>query len=214
MTNWLNNSFFSIDNAVFIAMNGLAKSAGGFFTPFFVFISFLGKAGIFFIVLGVAMLLLKRTRKMGLAVLLSIAVGAIFTNLTLKPLVARPRPYLSSEEYFDMWKFVGAHKESEFSFPSGHTTVTMTSMTALFLSLNKKYSWMTYLFVVLMGVSRIYLFAHYFTDVIGGVICGGIAGILGYYLAKSLYCLIEKSKEKKFCKWFLEFDVIKLMIKK
>ena len=45
-----------------------------------------GNGGWFFILLGVALILFKNTRKTGLAVLLSLLFGAIFTNIILKPL--------------------------------------------------------------------------------------------------------------------------------
>ena len=213
MAIWLDETFFQLDCSAFNMVHGWAKVAGGFLTPFFNFISLLGKGGYFFIILGVVLLLFRNTIKSGIAVLLAIAVGGIFTNVILKNAFARIRPYVNSEEYKLMWEFVGAHKEKSFSFPSGHTNVATNAIIALVLSLkNKKSAWLL-VFPVLMGLSRIYLVVHYLTDVIGGLIVGGVAGLLGYLLAKALFSLLENNAEKKVIKAILEFDLIELLKK-
>lgn len=208
MANWLNLTFAGIDKWFFVSVSNLRAVAGEFFTPFFVFISALGKGGIFFLVLGAVLLFFKKTRKAGLNVLLAVGVGALLTNVIIKNAVARPRPYNASEEYFNMWQAVGSHKEKEFSFPSGHVNVTMTSITALFLNFNKKWSFSFYILVLLMGASRMYLIVHYFSDVVGGIIVGGISGVIAYYLTKAVYKGLEKGKNTAFCRGFLNFDII------
>lgn len=213
MAGWLDTAFFQFDKFAFNMVNGWAKAAGGFLTPFFNFISFLGKGGYFFILLGVVLLLFKKTRRSGLAVLLAMAVGGILTNLFLKNAVARIRPYVASEEYKKMWELVGAHTVGSFSFPSGHTNVATNAILALVLSLkNKKSAWLL-VFPVIMGLSRIYLVVHYLTDVIGGFIVGGISGLLGYILAKAIFDLLENGKDKKAINGILEFDIVKSLKK-
>ncbi len=209
MAEWLNTTFSAIDNGAFAFFNGIAKSASGFFTPFALIFAYLGKGGIGFIILSVILLLFKKTRRAGLSSLIAILVGAIFTNLLIKNLVARERPYVASEEYREFWLFVGGHKESEYSFPSGHVTVCTTSLLAIFFCADKKkFFWL--LFVpLIMASTRIYLVVHYLTDVVGGLIVGGVAGAIGYFIVGGIYKSIEKNREKKFCKFILEFDIIK-----
>ena len=72
------------------------------------------------------------------------------------------------------------------SFPSGHTTAAFSTMTALFLMGNKKYSWTAFIFAFLMGLARIYLVVHYPSDVLGGIIVGVVAGCLGALIAAKL----------------------------
>lgn len=207
MAEWLNVTFHSFDGAIFSAFNGLATSAGGFFTPFFKFVSFFGEGGIFFLALSVVLLLFKRTRKTGLSILFAVGIGALFTNVIIKNAVARPRPY-TVEEYRAFWETAGASTVSEFSFPSGHTTVTTTSVTVIFLTVNKKFSWAGFLFALLMGISRIYLVVHYATDVLAGFVVGGISGTIAYFIVKYLYGLFKNKSQVKFCNFVLNADII------
>jgi undecaprenyl-diphosphatase len=85
--------------------------------------------------------------------LLAIAIGALLTNLCIKNAVARPRPYWDETSIFHQWWVeVGARIENDFSFPSGHSTQAFSAMTAVFLVGNKKYSWFSYVFAILMGM--------------------------------------------------------------
>ncbi len=206
MAEWLNRTFNGFDYSVLYAFHRLAKSCGGFFTPFFSFITFLGTWGIFYIILGVIFCLFKNTRKIGIAVLIALAIDGILTNIILKPLIARPRPYVANYEYAQFWQYVGGHVEKEFSFPSGHSAVTSSAMTVLFIAFNKKYSFTAIIFTLLMGASRIYLAVHYPTDVLAGIIVGAICGTLSVFLINRLYNYLQ-SKQNQNIKNFLKFDL-------
>lgn len=214
MANWLNSVFFNFDKSAFILMNNLQKVAGGFFSPFCEFISFFGDGGICLIVLSLVLLLFRKSRKTGASMLFAIIVGALFTNVILKNAIARERPFNENPLYTAFWLDAGASSVSEFSFPSGHTTVVMTSMTALFLSTNKKKSWTAYIFVLLTGFARVYLIVHYLTDVLAGLLVGGASGVIGYYLCKVLFKWIEKNDQKKACAFMLNADIMNLIKKK
>ena len=181
---WLNTACAGLDESVAIAVHKLYEIAPGFFTPFLNLITLMGKGGIFLILLSLAMMLFRPTRRSGTAMLLGVAIGALITNLTVKPLVARPRPYTWDGSVFQQfWIELGRHTESDKSFPSGHMTAAMAASTAIFLRGNRKISWTVFFFAFFMGVSRIYLSVHYTTDVLGGVITGGIGGALGYLIS-------------------------------
>ena len=207
MSEWLNNSFATFDGACFNVMNGLAKCSGGFFTPFFKFVSFFGEGGIFFIILSLVLMLFQKTRKHGFTMLVAIGVGALFTNVIIKNAVARPRPFNASEEYRAFWEFVSAKEQSEYSFPSGHTTATMACMTALFWCANKKFSWLGMLFALVMAISRVYLIVHYATDVIAGLVIGAIAGTVAYFIFRCIYKKLRQYSSKPFCDFLLNKNV-------
>ena len=154
-------------------------------------------------VAGAIMIPFKKTRKFGMAVLFAVLVGTLLTNLVMKPLFARPRPYVyyADNPLFMSWyEFAGAHVESDKSFPSGHTTAAFELGIAMFLVLNKKYSWVFPVMSVLVGLSRIYLMVHYVTDVLGGVVVGTFAGIMGFVIMNAI---MKKTQNTKFA----EFDL-------
>ena len=184
---WINSTFAGFDLGITTAVHQLYDAAGWLFTPFFEFISLLGKGGIFLILLSFALMFFKRTRRFGTAMLLGVSIGAIFTNLFLKVVIARPRPYAdASSLYHQLWLTVGQNVESDHSFPSGHTNAAFATMIPLFILGKKRWSWVALAFAILMGVSRIYLCVHYPTDVIGGAITGTLGGILGVLIASRL----------------------------
>ena len=88
---WINTVFAGFDQSIITAVHNLYLWAGDFFTPFFEFISFLGHDGIILVLLSIALMLFKKTRRFGTAMLFGVAIGAIFTNCILKVLIARPR---------------------------------------------------------------------------------------------------------------------------
>ncbi len=158
-------------------------------------------------VAGLVCCFFKKTRKFGMAVLFAVLVGTLLTNIIFKPMFARPRPYVYYEDnplFMSWYEFAGSHVESDKSFPSGHTTGAFEIGIALFLVCNKKYSWVFPICSVLVGLSRIYLMVHYITDVLGGVLIGTFAGIMGYVIMKAL---LKNTK-------IAEFDIIEMFKKK
>jgi undecaprenyl-diphosphatase len=148
-------------------------------------------------------------------VFLAVCCGGLITNITLKPLIARTRPYANMEHLGatikEWWVMVGEARKGEgvfSSFPSGHTTSATAAMLGLFLaSKQKKFTWPVLIFPFLMGASRIYLMVHYPSDVLAGLLCGALGGVAAFFLTKLLFAKTEKHSGKRFCRLFLEFDV-------
>lgn len=183
---WLNTTFAGFDLGITAAIHKLYELAGGFFTPFLEFFSFLCDP-VVIIIIALLLAFFKRTRRFGLAVLLGITIGALLTNCCLKLLIARPRPYADETSiYYQFWLLVKQHTESDNSFPSGHTTAAFAAATAIFFRCDKRYSWLAFVAALLVAVSRIYLVVHYPSDVLVGLIVGVISGSLGALIASKL----------------------------
>lgn len=184
---WLNTVFAGFDESVTLAVHKLYDAAGGFFTPFMELISLMGKGGIFLIILSLILMMMRKTRRFGTGMAFGLLIGVILVNLFLKVAIARPRPYADlNGVFYPLWLTMGQHMESDMSFPSGHTNAAFAAMLPLFLLGDKRYSWLALVFGLLMGISRIYLVVHFPTDVLGGMITGTIAGMLGTLIALRL----------------------------
>ena len=184
---WINQTFAGFDASITTAVHKLYELAGGFFTPFFEGVSFLGKGGIFLIILSLFLVFINPTRRFGTAMAIGLALGALIVNLWLKVVIARPRPYADPNGiYYPLWLLLGSHTESDFSFPSGHTNAAFATMIPVFLLGKKSWSWLALVFGVLMGISRIYLVVHFPSDVLGGIITGTFSGIIGAIVAKAI----------------------------
>ena len=169
--------------------------------------------GLALIALGLILLLFSKTRKIGVGVLVALLINFLLTNLLLKTVIARPRPY-TFDEYKGWWELVGATVEKDKSFPSGNTALMSSAMMAIFLnSKNKKWSWLCIIPVILMGISRNYLMVHYPTDVLGGIISGFMAGAISFAIVHYSFKAIEKRQENGFCKFVINADVTNLFRK-
>ncbi len=176
MMNFINSADLAV--AEFAAM--LAKNCGFLTAPLKV-ITLSGTAGAIFIATTAILIIFKKTRTTGIKAGGALLAGFILTNLILKNIIARPRPYADeTSRFFEIWQNVGALTESSFSFPSGHATAATAFGVSLFLSMNKKYSWAFLLIPLVMGFTRIYFCVHYASDVVGGIIVGTTAAILSY----------------------------------
>lgn len=218
MADWLNTSFALFDYSILQFFSFLGEQAGAFLTPFAEFLAIIGDNGYFSFLIAFILMCFPKTRKCGICIILAIGFGALFTNIAIKNIVARPRPYASEVEAFaQWWQAVGAPMESEFSFPSGHTTAAMATMTALCLAIGKQRKWLiapAVIYVLLMGASRNYLMVHYPTDVIAGIVVGGIGAILALLTANALWKLLEKHRSNRLFAFALDFDLRSLFKKK
>ena len=120
---------------------------------------------IFIVVITVISLLIFKDKKIRYSIIINLVVVTIINNL-LKLVFMRPRPLINPIVY-----------EDTYSFPSGHSMISMAFYGYLIYLIynhigNKMVRWgliiIMSILVLLIGISRIYLGAHYPSDVIGG----------------------------------------------
>lgn len=157
----------------------------GFLDAVMPVITLLGDAGIFWILVAVAMLCFNKTRRTGLSMGFALLMGLVLCNMIMKPLFARIRPYDYQLEHFGLTIPLLVERQHDFSFPSGHTIASFEAATALLLG-NKKLGIPAMVLAVLIAFSRLYLYVHYPTDVLASVVLGVGLGVLGTFLAKKL----------------------------
>lgn len=161
-----------IDNSVLID----AQSLGGNVPLDLVMQVFTEIGSVFYMVaFCIVLFIKKRTRRLGLVLILSILAGTI-VSAYIKDLVGQERPKLS----FEGTPFpITLEKDSSFfgigSFPSGHATRTAAFAFVIGFALSKRFPrgcYLLWIYPALVSISRVYVLQHYPTDVIGGLLLG------------------------------------------
>ena len=152
-------------------------------TGFWKTITHLGDSGWFWIVLGLVLLLFKKTRRTGITVMIALMIGALITNVIIKNSVARIRPYDFTDQIILL---IG--KQWDYSFPSGHSCASFAAAYVCLKRLKPVYGSTAMILAVLIAFSRLYVGVHYPTDVIGGI-------VIGLFSGWAALRLIPKSKE-------------------
>lgn len=148
--------------------------------------------GVVWIVWALVLFCVPKTRKAGVILSFALLADLILCNGLLKPLVGRIRPY----DVNDTIALIVA-KEKDFSFPSGHTAICFAGTTAIYLAKQIKMGHIALGIAILVAISRMYLYMHYPTDVLGGMVVGVIAGFLGYTFSMEILRKVKVSKENK-----------------
>ena len=137
------------------------------------FISLLGSPSFFLsVVLSIFVYLLMNKKRRNAKLILLSVVGSFFLNASLKNIFTRIRPL-----NYMLIKYGG------YSFPSGHSMVSMSFYTTLTYILlqnvkdkkTRTFMWIgNFVIIGLVGFSRLYLGVHWPTDVIVGFSLGFI----------------------------------------
>jgi undecaprenyl-diphosphatase len=184
MNQWL----YGIDKGITDAIHfGLQNK---FFDAIMPFITRLGDIGFIWIVISIILICTKKYRKVGMASLLAISISTILTEGIIKHLVERVRPIIAYPIDNPLIKL-----PTSSSFPSGHTASSIAVAYVLSTYI-KRYKFYFISLAVLIGFSRIYLYVHYFSDVLGGAVVGLISGILSVYIVRKISEKKENALDK------------------
>jgi undecaprenyl-diphosphatase len=146
-----------------------------------VFITFLGNAGFLWFVIAILLLLQKRYQKCGIALLCTIFLSMLLGDNLLKPLFGRLRPCNKFPEITLLLRRIHSP-----SFPSGHTMVAFASATVLCFY-HRRLGLAGLIMAALIAFSRLYLFVHYPTDILGGILFGCITSLILLYILDKIY---------------------------
>lgn len=162
---------------------------------FMLCVSALGDGWHIWLILMVALLLRSKTRRCGIIMAVSLLICFVLGNLILKELVARTRPFDVNTAVELLLPGPG-----DYSFPSGHTSGSFAAVMVLYLTSAGREAWQRLLpllpqvnrtgrlwlpalvVAVLIAFSRMYLYMHYPTDILGGILVGVFSGLAGYWL--------------------------------
>ncbi len=181
----INNKFTNIDDSVH---NFVMRFYSEMTTKFMKVFTFLGSTPfiILLCVLVFVILIYKKQKEYAYKCVGILVISTLINNI-VKVIVRRPRP-----EYITV-------VENTFSYPSGHTMASVTLYGFLIYFILKSKISKTYKIIfsvilgiipVLVGISRIYLGAHYFSDVFGGA-------LLSIMLLSSIDIIYDKTLNRK-----------------
>lgn len=166
--------------------NQFRTTFGDFVMPL---ISKLGNGGIIWLVLSGLLCVFPKYRKAGVTMLTALALDVLLCNVMLKPLVGRMRPFTVN---IGVELLINAPKD--FSFPSGHTAASFAAAFALLFVKNKL--WIPSMILAsLIAFSRLYLYVHYPTDVLAGILLGLIVSV-----AANVICRLAEPHIRKIIK--------------
>ena len=181
------DSLLALDGNLLLWIQDVIRQA--FLDPIVSFYTKLGDAGMMWIALCLVLLIIPRTRRAGLAGAIALVLSLLCTNVVLKNLFTRARPWLVVE---GLTALVSEHDPN--SFPSGHTSASFAAATALYPLVPRKWGILALVAAALMGLSRLYVGVHFPSDVIVGVLVGCFCG---WAAVKLLKLLEEKTKVGK-----------------
>ena len=130
------------------------------------------------ILLAVVLLAIPKTRKLGACVACGLVLDLLLCNLWLKPMIGRVRPFAVNPNVTLL-----ITPPADASFPSGHTASSFAAVCALKAGGSRLW-WPALLLAAAIAFSRLYLYAHWPTDILGGIAVGALAGWLGARLVQ------------------------------
>lgn len=140
-----------------------------------VIITSLGNGGIIWIVTAVLLMGNKKYRNIGFMALGALILSTILGEGILKHVVQRIRP---SADIPAVNLLIS--KPLSYSFPSGHTTSSF-AVAGVLARYFKDYALEFFGLATLIAFSRLYLYVHYPTDVLAGMILGLICSKITIY---------------------------------
>lgn len=164
----------NIDFYILDFLQTMARSP--FWDKFFAFFTTLGDP-VMFICYAAILLVIKETRKDGIMVSCGLLAGLALGNGLIKHLVNRARPCWIRPEVPLLIK-----NPTDSSFPSGHT-LSVTIFAIILIHNHPKLAYGLIPVALLLAYSRMYLYVHFPSDVLAGLLLGTGIGLATCFLS-------------------------------
>ena len=141
--------------------------------------------GELWIIMAVLLLFIKKHRQAGLSAGAGLLIDLAVCNWTLKPLIGRVRPFVVNTAVQLL-----VEPPASASFPSGHTASSFAAAGALWAAGHPLWK-PTAAVAALMAFSRMYLYVHWPTDILGGIAVGWLCGAAGAKIVAVLWKKVQ-----------------------
>ncbi len=169
----------ALDGNVLLFLQEVVRN--GILDPLVCFYTHLGDGGRLWIALSLLLLCFKSTRRAGALSLCAMLLGFLCTNVALKHLFARPRPWLDVAGLIPL-----VEEPDPNSFPSGHTCSAFAAAMAWWRTLPRRWGALAVVLAACMGLSRLYVGVHYPSDVLAGALVGALCAWAAWRLCQKL----------------------------
>ena len=132
------------------------------------------------------MIFFKKYRKTGITIGTGLSAGVIIGNVLLKNLIARKRPCWINDTVNMLISI-----PQDYSFPSGHTLSSFIAATII-MHHDKRMGIAAYVLASMIAFSRLYLYVHFPSDVLAGVLIGIIIGTVSNVSSDKIFSSVEK----------------------
>ncbi|MBR4112066.1 MAG: phosphatase PAP2 family protein [Ruminiclostridium sp.] len=136
--------------------------------------------GVIWTILGWILIFTKKYRFNGISIITALTVTVIISEFIIKPLFLRERPYMLNPDFVLL-----IPEPSGTSFPSSHTSTSFASALQFF-GINRKAGIAAMIFAAVVAFTRLYLYVHFPTDILGGIVLGLIMGFAVMFIAKKI----------------------------
>lgn len=151
-------------------------------------VSFIG-GGIIWVIFGLCFLFNKKYRFNGISLLAAFTITVLITEFLIKPFFLRERPFmLNTEHVLIVSEPFGS------SFPSAHSSSSFASAMQFF-GVSKKAGIAAVISAAIVAFSRLYLYVHFPTDVLTGVLIGITLGLLIFIFVNKIHLRITNQRK-------------------
>lgn len=145
------------------------------------FISMIGNDGAIWVAIAAVFLSISKYKKYGIMIVVAVLLSALSGEVVLKPLLARVRP-CNLNTFVPML----IPRPADYSFPSGHTSASFAA-TFIIWKANRNFGVFALLLAFFIAFSRLYLYVHYPTDILAGMVLGLLCGAAAIGVINTIY---------------------------